>query len=104
MIGFDRMPAGYYKALTERYRVIVISYPENDPSQAFVDSLTPDRVCQDVLAVADADIKLRIMPIKMQRENQPARRVIRERDTRFAPERLHHWDLSSFQLVQGMVA
>jgi pimeloyl-ACP methyl ester carboxylesterase len=55
VIVFDRMPAGYYKALTNRYRVIVVSYPETDPSQGFVDSFTPDRVCADILAVADAE-------------------------------------------------
>jgi pimeloyl-ACP methyl ester carboxylesterase len=55
LIAFNRMPAGYYKGLTDRYRVIVIDYPPDDRSQAFVDSFTPDRVCQDILAVADAE-------------------------------------------------
>src|SRR5438045_2984089 len=55
LIAFNRMPAGYYKGLTERYRVIVMDYPPDDKSQRFVDSFTADRVCRDILAVADAE-------------------------------------------------
>jgi pimeloyl-ACP methyl ester carboxylesterase len=55
IIAFDRMPDGYYKKLVDRYRVIVIGYPASDESQAFVDAFTPDRVCQDILAIADAE-------------------------------------------------
>ncbi len=54
VVAFDRMPMGYFEALSARYRVVVIDYPAGNNSQAFVDSFTVDRVCADVLAVADA--------------------------------------------------
>jgi pimeloyl-ACP methyl ester carboxylesterase len=54
VLAFDRMPAGYFEALSTRYRVIVMDYPPQDRSQAFIDSFTVDRVCADILAVADA--------------------------------------------------
>lgn len=53
LIVFDRQPSGYYDRLTDRYRVVVIADPPTDNSPAFW-SLTADRVCADVLAVADA--------------------------------------------------
>jgi len=56
LIAFNRMPTGYYKGLTDRYRVIVMNYPpQDDNSQAFVDSFTADHVCRDILAVANAE-------------------------------------------------
>jgi pimeloyl-ACP methyl ester carboxylesterase len=56
VIAFNRIPSGYYKGLTDRYRMIVLDYPpRDDNSQAFADSFTPDRVCRDILAVADAE-------------------------------------------------
>lgn len=54
LVVFDREPRGYYDALTDRYRVIVIDYPLTDNSPAAIASLTADRACADVLAVADA--------------------------------------------------
>lgn len=51
LIAFDRQPPGYYDKLTDRYRVVVIADPSTDKSFA---SLTADRLCADVLAVADA--------------------------------------------------
>ncbi len=47
MIVFDRQPSGYYDPLTDRYRVVVIA-------DADIGSLTADRLCTDILAVADA--------------------------------------------------
>jgi pimeloyl-ACP methyl ester carboxylesterase len=52
VLVFDRSPAGYYDELSRRYRVVVIEYPQ-DPSQGPVDSWTADRVCKDIVAVAD---------------------------------------------------
>jgi len=54
ILAFDRPPAGYYQALSARYRVVVMDYPPADMSQASADSFTADRVCADILAVADA--------------------------------------------------
>jgi len=54
VLAFDRMPAGYYQALSSRYRVVVMDYPPADASPQFVDSFTADRVCADILAVADS--------------------------------------------------
>ena len=54
VLVFDRMPAGYFEALSSAYRVVVMDYPPTDTSQPFIDSFTADRVCADVLAVADA--------------------------------------------------
>jgi pimeloyl-ACP methyl ester carboxylesterase len=54
LLVFDRMPAGYFDALSSQYRVVVVDYPPKDMSQGFIDSFTADRVCADVLAVADA--------------------------------------------------
>jgi pimeloyl-ACP methyl ester carboxylesterase len=51
---FDRQPRGYYDQLTDRYRVVVITDPATDNSPAGIASLTADRVCADILAVADA--------------------------------------------------
>ncbi len=46
---------GYLDRLTERYRVILMDYPPTgDAAQAAVASFNPDRVCADILAVADA--------------------------------------------------
>jgi dienelactone hydrolase len=56
LIVFDR-GAGYYDGLADRYRVVVMDYPpqsiRESQSQTVIDSFTPDRVCADVLAVAD---------------------------------------------------
>ncbi len=59
VIGFDRAPKGYFDRLADQYRVIAMEYPPRDDSQAFVDSFTADRVCSDILAVADAEHTLR---------------------------------------------
>jgi hypothetical protein len=55
LIVFDRAPGAFYDQLTDRYRVIVIdnSAFDNSPSKTGV-SQTADRVCADILAVADA--------------------------------------------------
>lgn len=53
VLAFDRAPAGYFDELARRYRVVVIEYPPQDQSQAFIDAFTADRVCNDILAVAD---------------------------------------------------
>lgn len=46
---------GYLDRLTDRYRVILIDYPPiGGDARAVADSFTPDRVCADILAVADA--------------------------------------------------
>src|SRR2546425_5843649 len=54
ILAFDRAPAGYFDRLSNRYRVVVMDYPPRVVSQAFADSFTVDRVCADILAVADA--------------------------------------------------
>jgi pimeloyl-ACP methyl ester carboxylesterase len=54
VLAFDRAPARYYEALATHYRVVVIDYPPRDTSPAAVDSYTADRVCHDILAIADA--------------------------------------------------
>jgi pimeloyl-ACP methyl ester carboxylesterase len=54
VLTFDRAPQGYFRALAERYRVVVLHYPPEDTSQAFVESFTADRVSADILAAADA--------------------------------------------------
>ena len=51
LIVFDRPPRGFYDQLTDRYRVVVI---DNRDSPADIASLTADRLCADILAVADA--------------------------------------------------
>jgi pimeloyl-ACP methyl ester carboxylesterase len=51
---FDRQPHGYYDQLTDRYRVVVIPDVATDNSPANIASLTADRLCEDILAVADA--------------------------------------------------
>ena len=46
---------GYLDRLTDRYRVILMDYPPTgDEARAAVASFDPDRVCADILAVADA--------------------------------------------------
>ena len=54
LIAFDRQPRGYYDQLTDRYRVVVIADVATDNSPANIASLTADRACADILAVADA--------------------------------------------------
>jgi pimeloyl-ACP methyl ester carboxylesterase len=54
LIVFDREPAGYYDPLTDRYRVVVIADVATDKSEANTAPLTADRLCADILAVADA--------------------------------------------------
>ena len=55
LIVFDRQPRGYYDQLTDRYRVVVIDAAFiTDNSPANIASFTADRVCADILAVADA--------------------------------------------------
>jgi pimeloyl-ACP methyl ester carboxylesterase len=53
LIAFDRQPQGFYDRLTDRYRVVVIADSAFDNSPANMASLTPDRICADILAVAD---------------------------------------------------
>jgi len=55
LIVFDRQPREYYDQLTDRYRVVVIDNSTFENSRANIDaSQTADRVCADILAVADA--------------------------------------------------
>jgi pimeloyl-ACP methyl ester carboxylesterase len=55
LLVFDRQPRGYYDQLTDRYRVVVIDNSTFENSRANIDaSQTADRVCADILAVADA--------------------------------------------------
>jgi pimeloyl-ACP methyl ester carboxylesterase len=55
LIVFDREPSGFYDQLTDRYRVVVIDAAFiTDNSPANIASFTADRVCADILAVADA--------------------------------------------------
>lgn len=54
LIVFDRRPKGYYDSLIEHYRVIVIADAATDNSPANIASFTADRLCADILAVADA--------------------------------------------------
>lgn len=47
--------ARYLEQLTNAYRVVLMDYPPTgEDAAAIADSFTPDRVCADVLAVADA--------------------------------------------------
>jgi len=49
------MRQGYLDRLSDRYRVIVMDYPPNGAdAAAVVSAFNPDRVCADVLDVADA--------------------------------------------------
>ena len=56
VIAFDR-GQGHYDQLMTRYRVVVMDYPpaviRDSTSPKVIESFTPDRVCADVLAVAD---------------------------------------------------
>jgi dienelactone hydrolase len=56
LMAFDRGP-GQYDGFTDRYRVVVMDYPppavQSATSQTVVEGFTPDRVCADILAVAD---------------------------------------------------
>jgi hypothetical protein len=54
LIVFNRPPSGFYDQLTDRYRVVVIGDAATDNSPANIASLTADRICADILAVADA--------------------------------------------------
>jgi pimeloyl-ACP methyl ester carboxylesterase len=54
VLAFNREPKGYFDALAQGYRVVVLDYPPREVSKGFADSFTADRVCADVLAVADA--------------------------------------------------
>jgi len=55
LIAFDRPPSGFYDQLTDRYRVVVIDNSEFDNVPANIAATqTADRVCADILAVADA--------------------------------------------------
>ena len=50
----DQMRTGYLERLTDRYRVIVMEYPPVGPDLPPADEFTSDRVCADLLGVADA--------------------------------------------------
>lgn len=54
VLAFDRAPRGYFEELAKQYRVVVINDPPRDSSQSFIDSYTADRVCNDVLTIANA--------------------------------------------------
>ncbi len=58
LITFDRALASL-DSLTEHYRVIAMDYPPaeilNSQSNAVFDAFTPERVCADILAVADME-------------------------------------------------
>jgi len=45
---------GYIEALSDRYRVVVLDYPNVGKTQIPPSELTADRVCKDLLSVADA--------------------------------------------------
>ena len=46
---------GYLERLTDRYRVVLLDYPPTgNDARAIAGAFTPDRVCADILAVADA--------------------------------------------------
>jgi pimeloyl-ACP methyl ester carboxylesterase len=51
LIAIGRDLKGDFTGFVDRYRVILIDYP---PLDATADSFTPNRVCADILAVADA--------------------------------------------------
>lgn len=51
LLVFDRQPNGFYDALTDRYRVVAIDATDTREDVA---SLSADRICADILAVADA--------------------------------------------------
>jgi pimeloyl-ACP methyl ester carboxylesterase len=53
LIVFDRQPRGYYDQLTDRYRVVVIADLATDNSPPGIAAFTADRVCADILAIAD---------------------------------------------------
>jgi pimeloyl-ACP methyl ester carboxylesterase len=53
VLAFNRATSGYFEALAKQYRVVAIDYPPRDPSRSFVDSFTAERVCHDILTVAD---------------------------------------------------
>jgi pimeloyl-ACP methyl ester carboxylesterase len=56
LMAFDR-GAGQYDGFTDRYRVVILDYPpaalRDATSTTVIESFTPDRVCADILAVAD---------------------------------------------------
>jgi dienelactone hydrolase len=54
LLVFHREPSGFYDQLADRYRVVVIADVATDNSPANVASFTADRLCADILAVADA--------------------------------------------------
>ena len=54
LLAFDRQPHGYYDQLIDRYRVVVIADPGTDDSPEAITTFTADRLCADILAVADA--------------------------------------------------
>ena len=54
VVTFNREPSGYFTKLAERFRVVVIDGNSQPKSQAFIASYTADRVCADILAIADA--------------------------------------------------
>jgi pimeloyl-ACP methyl ester carboxylesterase len=53
ILTFKREPAGFLDALLPQYRVVEIDYPPTGVSEQFIAGFTPERVCRDVLAVAD---------------------------------------------------
>ena len=54
VVTFNREPSGYFTKLAERFRVVVIDGNSQPKSPAFIASYTADRVCADILAIADA--------------------------------------------------
>jgi pimeloyl-ACP methyl ester carboxylesterase len=54
VLAFNRAPQGYFEALAKDYRVVVIDYPPENPSEAWIDTFTADRVCGDILDIANA--------------------------------------------------
>ena len=55
VVTFRREPERFFEDLVDRYRVIEIAYPPAGVSNEFIAAFTPERVCADVLAVADAE-------------------------------------------------
>ena len=54
LITFPQPPPWYFDPLTEQYQGVLMDYPTQNVSQAFMDSFTADRVSADILAVANA--------------------------------------------------
>ena len=90
LIVFYRQPRGFYYQLTDRYRVIVITDPAIDNSETNIASLTADRLCADILAVADAARvdRFRVVWVLVWQRCRPANCVQDKSSLRFCLRRL----------------